>query len=121
MATILIIEDEPRVRATLRKILEHGQHTVIEAEDGEAGMHAFSAEHVDLVISDLLMPRQRGSAVISQIRALDPDIPIIAVSGSDDTDGPLDEAMNLGASMRMGKPYQVEDLLAAVSLLLGEG
>jgi DNA-binding response OmpR family regulator len=121
MATILIIEDEAPVRSALRRILERDRHLVIEAIDGEDGMNAFTRSRIDLVITDLLMPNHRGSVVIDQIRALDQEIPIIAMSGSDDEGGPLAEAMELGASLRIGKPFDVEELLAAVSVLLDSG
>src|SRR4051812_37294657 len=102
----------------IRRAMERGGHTVVEAAGGLEGARLFKESDIDLVITDLLMPDQRGVFVIDRIRELDGNVPIIAISGDDDPRGPLNDAMLLGASMRLGKPFSVEELLAAVALLL---
>ncbi len=67
--TILIVEDEELVRSMLRDKFEHEGYRVLEAEDGREGQNILEDEKVDLVISDLVMPRQDGLELLMAMRA----------------------------------------------------
>lgn len=113
---ILVIDDEPALRATVRRMLEAAGHSVIEAENGRAGLRLFHAEAMDAVITDIIMPEQEGVETIRQIRALHPTTRIIAMSGGSRT-GNLDYlkmAKTLGADATLAKPFRQQDLLALV-------
>ena len=99
-------------------VLKRGGHYILEAADGLEGMAIFRFGKIDLVITDLVMPGQEGVTTIHQIREIDPHVPIIAMSGSDAKDSPLEDAMIGGANMRLTKPFSFDDLLAAVDVFL---
>ena len=116
---VLVIEDDDAVRKVVCRILRSVGHEPIEAGDGLAGMAALHREQPDLVITDILMPRQEGIETISQIRDVS-GVPIIAISGTQasDTFAPLVDAQMMGADITLKKPFSVEALLAAVDELL---
>lgn len=122
MAKILIIDDDPALRGTMRKILARAGHDITEAEDGDAGLRQVAAEAPDLVVTDLLMPEKEGIETIQELTERFPDIRILAVSGaggSEDEEGPLMDAKLFGAHEVLPKPFSVQDLLDAVERLLG--
>src|SRR5688572_4112726 len=110
-ATVLVIEDDEAVRRTVSQILRSAGYQVEEAVDGRDGVDAIVHRRFDLVITDLLMPRQAGVAAIKMIRDLDAEVPIIAISGAADPGpgSPLDVAMRMGANIRLAKPFDVDD------------
>jgi len=121
MAHVLVIDDDRVVLALVTSILEAHGHQVSTAQDGHAGMKVFSNRHVDLVVTDIVMPGQEGMATIGAIRRVSPKVPILAMSGSS-TMGRygsyLDAAILLGANATLEKPINIDDLMAAVDRLL---
>jgi CheY-like chemotaxis protein len=116
VATILIIEDSEDLRIVLRHFFEGAGYRVLEAVDGEAGLDVWRNAAVDVVITDLIMPRVDGFQVITRILAERPRAKILAVSGAGvrGTMSPLDEARRLGAVATFQKPFELHDLLRAV-------
>jgi len=121
MAHVLVIDDDRAVLALVSGILEAHGHLVSTAQDGLAGIKVFDREHVDLVVTDIVMPGQEGMATIGAIRRTNRTIPILAVSGSY-TEGRygsyLDAATLLGADATLAKPITVDGLMKAVDRLL---
>ncbi len=116
MAHILIIDDEDMVRMVLKQSLEKVGHAVTEANNGAKGITALRDGDFDLIITDIVMPEKEGVETIAEIRAGDPDLPIIAVSGGGRI-GPenyLDAARRLGANHAFAKPFDRAELLHAV-------
>ena len=81
-ARILVADDEAGVRGFLRAVLEDGGYEVIEAADGKQALQQARAGHVDLVITDLVMPEQEGIETIQALRREMPGVGIIAISGA---------------------------------------
>lgn len=81
---ILLIEDESVLRMTFKYLLEEEGYCVCEASNGREGLDIFSRTHPDLVITDMLMPELDGFETIKRIRAIAPDVPIIAMSAAFD-------------------------------------
>jgi PAS domain S-box-containing protein len=81
--TILVVEDEDLVRQFARRVLEHAGYRVIEAIDGEEALALLQARHeeVDLVLTDVMMPKMSGRALVHQIAAFQPDARVIYMSG----------------------------------------
>jgi two-component system, chemotaxis family, chemotaxis protein CheY len=124
MARILVIDDDPSLRRSMRKVLERSGHEVIEAEDGDKGMRLVREVHPDLVVTDLLMPEKEGIETIQELRAEFPEIPIVAVSGAGSVEegGPLLDAQLFGADATLSKPFEVEELVQTVTrVLAGKG
>jgi CheY-like chemotaxis protein len=120
MALILVIDDVATMRDLVRRMLERGEHSVIEAEDGEVGLSMFEDEDPVVVITDLIMPNMEGIETIQQIRRSRPRAKIIAMSGATDFSGAscLNTARKLGADAVLAKPFQRAALLDAVGQLL---
>ena len=122
MPRILIIDDEPLVRAVLRRILERHGHTVTEAADGRAGLALWRYTPGDLVLTDLFMPGTDGIEVIVQLTRDWPQAKIIAMTGGAKTGDYMSTvasaALVLGAQHLLMKPFTIRTLLAAISSVL---
>jgi len=117
MTTVLIIDDNAELRDTLVTILEDEGYATIVADDGKSGVRAFSKHHPDLVVTDVLMPDYDGIQTICDIRRLQADARIIAMSGGALLDNAyyLRMAQELGAMAILPKPFEVEDLVQLVA------
>src|SRR5262245_16257398 len=114
MARILVIDDDPEVRRTIRNVLEKDGYVVGEARDGAEGLVAFSRERPDLVLCDIFMPNMEGMETILGLRTLAPGVKVVAMSGGHLAPGLtnyLPTAAHLGAVETLGKPFHLEDLL----------
>jgi DNA-binding response OmpR family regulator len=121
VATILLIDDDPLVAFTVERMLEGDGFTVIRAADGDRGLQILQEKTVDLVITDLIMPVKEGIETIREIRELDATLPVIAVSGGGGHGSGgnyLRMAQALGATEILAKPFDQEQLLAAVKRCL---
>lgn len=103
----------------LRDKFEHDGYRVLEAEDGRDAQNLLEDEHVDLVISDLIMPRKDGLELLMEMRGRWPDIPLIAITAPSNQLY-LEVAGRLGASRTFEKPLDLDALGAAVRDLIGE-
>ena len=112
MGRILIVDDEESDRHLERSILERAGHTLFFAPDGEAALEAYRTHVVEVVITDLYMPRLNGLRLIRELKAQDPRVAVIAISGI--AEDQLDLAEDLGAISTLSKPVAPEDLMAAV-------
>ena len=106
-ATLLIIDDDDVVRASLAAYLEDSGFRVLQAANGPDGMALFDAEQPDLVICDLRMPHMDGLELIRRISERQLDLPVIVVSGAGVMSDAV-EALRLGAADYLIKP--LEDL-----------
>jgi two-component system chemotaxis response regulator CheY len=122
MPRILIIDDEPLVRAVLRSILERHGYTVMDAPDGRAGLALWRHTPSDLVLTDIFMPQLDGIEVIRQLTHLWPQAKIIAMTGGskigDFKSSVADAALQLGAQHLLLKPFTKQTLLTAISAVL---
>ena len=120
MPRILVIEDEPLVRDTIKKRLKIEGFEVTTADDGQKGVKSFRENPADLVITDIIMPEKEGIECIKELKRDFPDVKIIAISGGGRI-GPfdyLDLAMKFGALRTFKKPFDWPDMLNAIRELL---
>jgi DNA-binding NtrC family response regulator len=122
MATILIIDDEEAILGFLKEWLMYEGFNVLTAIDGIEGMKLFNDNQVDLVITDMIMPRKGGIETIIEMKKICPDIKIIAMSGGGHNlpESYLGIAKEAGAKYTFEKPFKTSDLLTAVYELLEE-
>lgn len=120
--TILMAEDEQEVSDINREIFELLGYRVISCSDGEEAVRKFRAEHnvVDLVILDLVMPNMGGVAAAKMIRQINPDIPLLFVSGYDVNESLRDEAAELYNYLVLSKPFTPEDASIIIRKALDE-
>jgi DNA-binding NtrC family response regulator len=110
MASILIIDDEKSIRNVLRDILQHEGYQVEEAPDGEQGIKLFQSKTFDLVLCDIKMPKMDGMEVLQQMMAVNPEIPVIMISGHGSIENAV-EAVKKGAYDFISKPPDLNRLL----------
>jgi DNA-binding response OmpR family regulator len=117
MPTILIIEDEKRVADLLKAGLEENGFQTIVAYDGAMGLRLFRAGGVQLVISDIILPKMDGFELCKEIRKQDSQVPILMLTALGSTDDKL-EGFDAGADDYMVKPFDFRELNARVQVLL---
>ena len=119
LKTILVIDDDPFIRAMLRQALEEKSLRVIEAKDGEEGLALFRAEEVDLVITDIIMPGKEGLSTIRDLLREKEGLNVIAMSGGGMTGNDyLPMAMDLGVRHTFVKPFPMNEMTAAIDNLI---
>jgi len=117
MATILVVDDDDGFRSMLRRTLQRAGHTVLEAADGSAALRALRDVTPELVITDIIMPGMEGIETIRAMRRSHPRLAIIAMSGGGrmKPNGYLEMAQAFGASRILSKPFDNDQLFAAVT------
>ena len=119
MKRILLIEDEPQVRANLVTILQLEGFQVATAADGRAGLDEARRARPDLILCDITMPILDGYKVLAELRG-DPALagmPFIFLTARA-TLADLRAGMNLGADDYLPKPFSIDDLLGAIAARL---
>jgi excisionase family DNA binding protein len=116
---VLVVDDEAAIRDLLSKTLALAEYDVDLAPDGRTALERLRIIPYDLLITDLKMPGIDGLAVIREARRLKPDIPVIIITGFS-TEASAIEAVNLGVSGYLTKPFRVPRVLAAAAKALGE-
>ena len=111
----MTIEDDRDLRRGITAFLEDIGFRVIEAENGEQGLEMFARERPDLVLTDLKMPVMDGFTVISTIARMNPEVPVVALSGTGVVKDAV-EAIRLGAWDFIAKPINDLDELEAVAV-----
>lgn len=119
MPTLLIIEDEDAIRRVLKKILleEEQDYSIHEAADGLAGVEMIKKTNYDLVLCDIKMPKMDGLEVLSACQKLQPELPVIMISGHGDLETAV-ETMRMGAFDYISKPPDLNRLLNTVRIAL---
>ena len=116
VATILVVDDEPRIVQLVRDYLEHGGFTVLVASDGQAALRTARTGRPDLVVLDLGLPGLDGLDVARALRR-DGEVPIIMLTArTEETDKLV--GLELGADDYMTKPFSPKELVARVRAVL---
>ncbi len=113
--TVLHADDSPSVRKYVQSVLKNADITVISADDGLAALNRLPSANVDLVITDLEMPRMNGFELISEIRRMPEyqDLPIIIVTARAG-DKHRRTGLELGANAFLNKPFDPQQLIATI-------
>lgn len=117
MLKILVAEDEFYIRDLICKNLEKNGYTPILAKDGKEAITIFENEHIDLVISDVMMPHIDGITLSKNIRQINKDIPIIILTALD-TYADKEKGFTSGADDYMVKPVDMKEMILRVKALL---
>ncbi len=117
MTRILIVEDDLRIQTLLQTFLSRQGFEIIKADDGKTGLDVFKHEHVDLVITDVMMPLMDGHSLVSAIRSYDKTVPLLmltALGGLEDKT----KGFEGGVDDYMVKPIDLSELLLRIKALL---
>ena len=113
MSKILIIDDEKSIRNSLKEILEYEKHQTILASDGAEGINLVKQNNFDLILCDIKMPKIDGIEVLEEIMKINPEIPVIMISGHGNIETAV-EAIKKGAFDFIEKPLDLNRLLITV-------
>lgn len=112
---VLVIDDEDMVRETMADILIEAGLEVLQAADGPNGIHLFRkhAQEIKLVLLDLSMPKMSGEEVYYKLREIDPNVPVLLISGYSEHEI-MDRFVNKGLAGFIQKPYTISSLLQQI-------
>jgi CheY-like chemotaxis protein len=118
LATVLICDDEPSIRELIR-ISVDGPYQFVEADDGEQALELARQVRPDVLILDMMMPRRNGLEVLSEMRQDEElsDIRVIVLTAQPAT---REQAVREGADVVMVKPFEPEEIAAAVEEVLAD-
>jgi CheY-like chemotaxis protein len=124
MASILVVDDDRAVLATIKILLERAAHTVETVDNSRTGLQLVESQGFDLLICDIFMPGMDGFETMRQVHLSRPEMPVIVISGqqfslaSEHAPDFLYMATRLGAVSSLQKPFKPSELLAAVNGIL---
>jgi DNA-binding response OmpR family regulator len=122
VARILLVDDDELLRGALHQILVRAGYDVDDASNGKVAVREYRRQPCDVVIMDIVMPDEEGLGTIRELRRLDPNVKIIAVSGGGlgKAGDYLGIAQMLGAMRTLAKPFSPEALLAMIAEVLAD-
>ncbi len=117
MINILVVEDDIKLNRLFATVLERNGYTTFSAEDGEKALNVLDREHIDLIISDIMMPNMDGYELTKTLREASYYLPILMITAKDDfQDKKI--GFHIGADDYMVKPIDVNEMILRVEALL---
>lgn len=117
LGRILVVDDEPHIRTTVKMVLTKAGYDVVEAEDGEKGIQAITSNDnplmVDMILCDMQMPKIDGVGAIAHFRSQFPSVPVVVMTGHPDIQSAT-ALMKQGVTDYLIKPLEKDKLLAVV-------
>ena len=122
MPRILLVDDDELLRGALHQILVRAGYDVDDASNGKVAVREYRRQPCDVVIMDIVMPDVEGLGTIRELRRMDPNVKIIAISGGGlgKAGDYLGIARMLGAIRALAKPFLPEALLATIAEVLAD-
>jgi two-component system, OmpR family, response regulator MprA len=114
---VLVVDDDPAVRESLRRSLAFNGYEVDLAADGEQALRSITTSRPDTVVLDVMMPRMDGLVTCRALRAAGDDIPILMLTARDEVSDRV-AGLDAGADDYLPKPFALEELLARLRALL---
>ncbi|MGM0586874.1 MAG: response regulator [Bacteroidota bacterium] len=117
----LIIDDSADTREYLTLLLKKHDFEVVTATDGDEGLTVFKKHRPDVIITDIFMPNKEGLELITEIRNVDSDVGIVAISGYKDKQGGmnyLEVAKQFGAHVSLEKPFDTATLMSHIDEII---
>jgi len=111
---VLIVDDELVIRSLLSEMLSEEGFTVATAEDGQRGLELMNTGGIDLVISDVHMPLMDGPALVSELRKINPDLPVIVLNSIPDRDLPVQHDDAIAC---VNKPFDLQEIRRTITRL----
>jgi DNA-binding response OmpR family regulator len=120
MSTVMVVDDEERIRTLITRSLAAEGHRVVAVADGASALDRLASGDVDLMLLDLVMPRCNGLTVLASLRDRHDATPVIVLSGVTDIATRV-QALERGAVDVVAKPFSLVELLARTRRHLGAG
>lgn len=117
---VLVIDDEPVVRAAVRRVLEANGWRVDTADDATSGLAHPAAATCALVICDLMLPDRSGTEVLHELAVRRPELPVVLITGYATPDL-AQRAREAGAAAFLAKPFEARELVECVRRALEGG
>lgn len=117
MFTVLVVEDDRRMRSLFMATLERNGYRALGAEDGNRALEVMASEYVDLVVSDIMMPGMDGYELTRALRAERPNLPVLMVTARESFED-KQTGFLVGTDDYMVKPVDVNEMLLRVGALL---
>ena len=121
-ATVLLVDDDPAIVASVRALLENAGYQILTARNGEEALETFTAhrEDIDLIILDLVMPRMSGEECLDKLLEIDPEVKVLGTSGYYIDDNAY-QKIEPKVKMFMPKPIEPAILLTLVERIVRGG
>jgi len=113
---ILLVEDEPTLSLLLRERLEKEGYSVLPCDDGEQGLSEALRGSADLVVLDIRLPKRNGFEVCRELRRHGLSLPVLMLTARSDVKDRI-KGLKIGADDYLGKPFDVNELLARIEAL----
>ncbi len=114
---ILVVDDEPNLRRVLSALLVRDDYDVHTAEDGEQALAVLAEHHIDMVVTDLRMPKLDGMELLRRVRAMDEELPVVIITAHGTVDNAV-EALKTGAFDYITKPFDQTEVRTIVKKAL---
>jgi len=118
--TILFVDDDPKAGELMLRFSEGAAYDCLVYQNPTEALEHFRSHGADLVVSDLRMPAMDGTALLGEVRALDADTPFVIITGYANVDDAI-EAMRLGATDFIKKPFDMDELRVLIERTLERG
>jgi DNA-binding NtrC family response regulator len=116
-ARILVVDDDPEMCRFFEQLLGEEHYAVEVVHDGFAALQRYERDKVDLVITDLMMPRMRGTELVARLKQMDPDVLVLLVTAFGTIESAV-ETIRAGAFHYITKPFRTDEILLNVSRAL---
>ena len=111
-ATVLVVDDEPAIREVITTLLEDEGYSVRHAKDGLEALDAINGDQIDLIVSDVVMPRLDGASLVRKLRRRGHLMPVVLMSA-------VCADVDLPGVRFVPKPFEIDRLLGTVASALG--
>ena len=117
MFNILVCEDEKNIRYLMCEYLKKENYNVFESENGEMALQVLDTAHIDLLITDIMMPKMDGNALSKELREAGYDLPILMITAKETIEDKK-KGFHNGVEDYMVKPIDLDEMLLRISALL---
>jgi DNA-binding NtrC family response regulator len=116
--TVLVVDDEPAMMQTTARVLRRHGYRVLEAASFEAALEIAAGQHLDVLVTDSVMPQGSGGQLAEQVRLLRPGAAVVVMSG--DNHGAGSHRLTVHGAAMIEKPFTVERLLRQVRAAMSD-
>lgn len=110
---ILFVDDDPTLQKMVEIFLRNNSYEIAFAKNGRSALHQIKQKDFDLIISDVQMPEMDGLTMISEIKKINSELPVIIVSAFGN-ESLAQRALEAGAKLILNKPFESKALIAAI-------